>query len=45
MLETISLRLPESMPKKIKLLANKWDVPYQSLMKIFLSEIIKCKRV
>jgi len=31
--KTISLRLPESMLEKIKLLANKRDVPYQSLMK------------
>lgn len=38
---TISLRLPESMLEEIKLLANKRDVPYQSLMKIFLSERIK----
>ena len=39
--KTISLRLPESMLEEIKLLANKRDVPYQSLMKIFLSERIK----
>ncbi len=38
---TISLRLPESMLEEIKLLANKRDVPYQSLMKIFLSERIE----
>jgi len=39
--KTISLRLPESMLEEIKLLANKHDIPYQSLMKIFLSERIK----
>ena len=39
--KTISLRLPESMLEEIKLLANKRDVPYQSLMKIFLYERIK----
>ena len=39
--KTISLRLPESMLEEIKLLANKRDVPYQSLMKIFLSERIE----
>ena len=39
--KTISLRLPESMLEEIKLLANKRDIPYQSLMKIFLSERIK----
>ena len=37
---SISLRLPESMLEEIRLLANKRDVPYQSLMKIFLSERI-----
>ena len=39
--KTISLRLPESMLEEIKLLANKRDVPYQSLMKIFLSERVE----
>jgi len=34
----ISLRLPESMLEELKLLANKRDVPYQSLMKILLAE-------
>jgi len=38
---TISLRLPESMLEEIKLLANKRDVPYQSLMKMFLAERIE----
>lgn len=38
---TISLRLPESMLEALKLLANKWDVPYQSLVKVFLSERIE----
>ena len=37
----ISLRLPESMLEELKLLANKRDVPYQSLLKIFLAERIK----
>ena len=36
----ISLRLPETMIDELKLLANKRDVPYQSLLKIFLSEKI-----
>lgn len=39
-LKSISLRLPESMLEELRLLANKRDVPYQSLMKIFLSERI-----
>ena len=37
----ISLRLPESMLEELKLLANKKDVPYQSLLKIFLAERIE----
>ena len=37
---TISIRLPESMIEELKLLANKRDVPYQSLLKIYLSERI-----
>ena len=40
-LKTISLRLPESMVAELKLLAHKKDVPYQSLLKIFLSERIR----
>lgn len=39
--KTISLRLPESMIEELKLLANKHDVPYQSLLKIFLAERIE----
>ena len=38
--KTISLRLPESMLEELKLLANKRDVPYQSLAKVFLSDRI-----
>ena len=37
----ISLRLPEAMLEELKLLANKKDVPYQSLLKIFLAERIE----
>ena len=40
-IKTISLRLPESMLEEPKLLANKKDVPYQSLLKIFLAERIE----
>lgn len=39
--KTISLRLPESMLEELKLLANKRDVPYQSLVKVYLSERIE----
>ena len=37
--KTISLRIPESMFEELKLLANKRDVPYQSLLKIFLQNV------
>jgi predicted DNA binding CopG/RHH family protein len=37
-LRTISLRLPESMIGHLKILANKRDIPYQSLLKQFLAE-------
>lgn len=38
---TISLRLPQHMLEELKLLANKRDVPYQSLLKLFLAERIE----
>lgn len=37
---TISIRLPESLLDELKILANKRDVPYQSLLKILLAESI-----
>jgi predicted DNA binding CopG/RHH family protein len=40
-LRTISLRLPEMMIEELKLLANKMDVPYQTLIKIYQSERIR----
>jgi predicted DNA binding CopG/RHH family protein len=40
-LKTISLRLPESMIEELKVLANKRDVPYQSLLKVFLGDRIE----
>ena len=38
--KTISLRLPEAMLAQIRLLANKRDIPYLSLIKVFLQERI-----
>lgn len=35
---TISLRLPKLLLNELKILANKRDVPYQSLIKILLAE-------
>ncbi len=40
-LKTISLRLPEPLLNELKFLANKKDVPYQSLLKMFLAERVK----
>lgn len=39
--KTISLRLPESTLVSIKLMANKQDIPYQSLIKMIIAEKIK----
>jgi len=38
---TVSIRLPEWLIASLKTLANKKDVPYQSLVKIFLTEKLK----
>ena len=37
-LRSISIRLPETLIERYKTLANKKDVPYQSLMKLYLTE-------
>ncbi len=39
--KTISIRLPESLLEAVKVLANKRDVPYQSMMKLLLAEKIR----
>ncbi len=39
--KTISLRLPAPLLENLKVLANKRDVPYQSLLKIFLAERVE----
>ena len=36
--KTISLRLPEALLEELKMLANKKDVPYQSLLNVYLAE-------
>ena len=36
--ETISLRLPAGLLNDLKTLANKRDVPYQSLLKLFVAD-------
>lgn len=37
----ISVRLPEALLEELKMLANKHDVPYQSLMKLLLAEKVE----
>lgn len=39
--QTVSIRLPKPMVARLKLLANKRDVPYQSLLKMFVAERLK----
>lgn len=39
--KTISLRLPETLLRDIRIAANRRDVPYQSLIKIWLAEKVK----
>ena len=41
--QTISIRLPKPMVAQLKLLANKRDVPYQSLLKMFVAERLKAE--
>ena len=45
---TISIRLPESLLERIKVMANRADVPYQSMMKLLLfdkvSEILRSRK-
>ena len=36
--ETISLRLPSALLSDLKVLANRRDVPYQSLLKVYLAD-------
>lgn len=38
---TITIRVPESLLNNLKRIANKKDVPYQSLMKVFLERLVK----
>jgi len=43
-LRTISIRLPVAMVEDLKILANQRDVPYQSLVKVFLAERLARER-
>ena len=41
---TVSIRLPVTMIESLKILANERDVPYQSLLKMFVADRIKEER-
>ena len=43
--KSISLRLPREMLNELRVLANKKDIPYQSLIKVYLAEKIKEERM
>ena len=43
-LKSISIRIPSDMLAELKTLANKKDVPYQSLAKVFLARQIALER-
>lgn len=40
----ISVRLPETLLTELKLLANERDVPYQSLLKVYLADRVRAER-
>lgn len=40
----ISVRLPDTLLTELKLLANERDVPYQSLLKMYLADRVKAER-
>lgn len=42
--KTISLRLPETLLDRIKIEANKRDMPYQSLIKVWLADDVNDSR-
>lgn len=41
--QSISIRLPVGLLERIKIEANKRDVPYQSLIKVWLDERVKAR--
>jgi predicted DNA binding CopG/RHH family protein len=42
--KSISIRLPREMLNELKVIANKKDIPYQSLIKVYLADKIKAER-
>ena len=43
--ETISLRVPANMLDDVKIQANKRDVPYQSLIKLYISGALEADKI
>ena len=43
--QVVSIRLPTDLLNEIKAMGSQRDVPYQSLIKLFLSDAVKKKRV
>ena len=43
-MKSISIRLPEHMLEQLKILAHKRDIPYQSLVKLYLGREILMER-
>ncbi len=41
--QSVTIRLPQSLVRQLKMLANEQDVPYQSLLKTLLDEKVKEK--
>ena len=41
--QAMTVRMPSWLVNDLKVLANKRDVPYQSLMKVFLAEKVKAE--
>lgn len=39
--KTITIRVPQSLLDNLKMIANKKDVPYQSLVKVYLDEKVR----
>lgn len=40
----ISVRLPDTLLRELKMLANERDVPYQSLLKVYLADRVTTER-
>lgn len=43
--KTMTIRVPQALIDDLKMIANKKDVPYQSMVKIFLDEKVREERL